>query len=81
MPTFGYSTALWDPPTWEGDQERIGDTQVIASGFLTAGTAPLIRDFAGIAGVSASTHEGAELLATNSGEFDAGFAICTKCPR
>ena len=79
MPTFGYSTALWDPPTWEGDQERIGDTQVIASGFLTAGTAPLIRDFAGIPGVSASTHEGAELLATNSGEFDAGFAICTKC--
>jgi hypothetical protein len=79
MPTFGYSTALWDPPTWEAYQERIGDTQVIASGFLTAGTAPLIRDFAGIPGVSASIHEGAELLATNSGEFDAGFVICTKC--
>jgi hypothetical protein len=52
---------------------------VIASGFLTTGTAPLIRDFTGIPGVSASTHEGAELLATNSGAFDAGFAICTKC--
>ena len=52
---------------------------MIASGFLTSGTAPLIRDFADIPGVSASTHEGAELLATNSGAFDAGFAICTKC--
>jgi DEAD/DEAH box helicase domain-containing protein len=29
--------------------------------------------------MAAAPHENAELLATNSGEFDAGFAICTKC--
>jgi DEAD/DEAH box helicase domain-containing protein len=79
IPTFGYSTAQWDPPTWEGEQERIGETQVLASGFLTAGTSPIIKDFAGIVGMSAAPHENAELLATNSGEYDAGFAICTKC--
>jgi DEAD/DEAH box helicase domain-containing protein len=79
MPTFGYSTALWDPPTWEGEQERIGITQVLASGFLTKGTGPTVSDFAGVVGLTAAPHENAELLATNSGEFDAGFAICTKC--
>jgi DEAD/DEAH box helicase domain-containing protein len=79
FPLFGYSTAVWDPPTWESEQERVGVTQVTASGFLTAPTGPAIADFARIAGLSASSYEGADLLATNSGQFEHGFAICTKC--
>jgi hypothetical protein len=68
-----------NPVKKEADQERVGVTQVLASGFLTAGTDPVIFDFAGIVGLSAAPYEGAELLATNSGELDSGFAICTKC--
>jgi hypothetical protein len=79
FPVFGYTTAVWDPPTWESEQERVGVTQVTASGFLTAPTGPVIADFAGIVGLSARSYESADLLATNSGQFEHGFAICTKC--
>ena len=29
LPAFGYSTAVWDPPTWETEQDRVGVTQVL----------------------------------------------------
>lgn len=32
---YGYSTAAWDPPTWSGNSERVGRTQIFSASFLT----------------------------------------------
>jgi hypothetical protein len=36
-------------------------------------------DFFGVSGVKASLHVGGDMLAMNSGEYEKGFAVCTKC--
>jgi hypothetical protein len=79
LPRFGYSTAIWDAPTWETDQERVGVTQVLASMLLSATPARTVEDFAGIAGLYVQLFENADLLASNAGQYDCGFALCTRC--
>jgi hypothetical protein len=79
LPRFGYSSAIWDPPTWETDQERVGVTQVLASMLLSATPARKAEDFAGIAGLGVQLFENADLLAMNAGQYECGFALCTRC--
>jgi hypothetical protein len=79
LPRFGYSSAVWDGPTWETDQERVGITQVLASMLLSATAARTAEDFAGIAGLNVQLFENADLLATNAGQYECGFALCTRC--
>jgi DEAD/DEAH box helicase domain-containing protein len=79
LPRFGYSTAIWDGPTWETDQERVGVTQVLASMLLSATPVRTAEDFAGVAGLDVQLFENADLLAMNAGEFECGFALCTRC--
>jgi DEAD/DEAH box helicase domain-containing protein len=79
LPRFGYSTAIWDKPTWETEQERIGETQVLASMMLSASSSRELGDLAGIRGVSVKLFENVDLLAINSGEHQRGFALCTRC--
>ena len=81
VPKYGYSTAAWDPPSWSGNPERVGRTQLLSTSFLT----PLkdqtrtLEDFADIRGLRGTLCDGGELLASNSGESVYGFAICVKC--
>ncbi len=81
VPKYGYSTAAWDPPTWSGNPERVGRTQIFSASFLT----PLKdqtrtrSDFADITRLRGTLCDGGELLASNSGESAYGFAICVKC--
>jgi hypothetical protein len=79
LPRFGYSTAIWDGPTWETDQERVGVTQVLASMLLSATPAHTVEDFAGIAELYVQLFENADLLAMNAGQYECGFALCTRC--
>ena len=79
LPRFGYSTAIWDAPTWETDQERVGLTQVLASMLLSATPVRTAEDFAGISWVQAQLFENADLLAMNAGQYECGFALCTRC--
>jgi hypothetical protein len=81
LPKFGYSTAAWDPPSWSGDPERVGRTQIASTSFLTPDQNRIHTDmrFGGILGLKATLCEGGELLASNSGESSLGFAVCTKC--
>jgi hypothetical protein len=79
LPRFGYSTAIWDEPTWETGQERVGVTQVLASMLLSATPVRTAEDFAGIAGVCVQLFENADLLAMNAGQYEFGFALCTRC--
>jgi DEAD/DEAH box helicase domain-containing protein len=79
LPRFGYSTAIWDGPTWETDQERVGVTQVMASVLLSATPVRKAMDFAGIEGAHAHLFENADLLAMNAGQYECGFALCTRC--
>ncbi|GFO67486.1 DEAD/DEAH box helicase [Geomonas limicola] len=80
IPRFGYSTALWDPPRWKSDPERIGATAFSTTSFAHS-TSENKSDpgFGGIPGAFAELCEGGELLAYNSGEYGHGFAICTRC--
>jgi hypothetical protein len=79
LPRFGYSTAIWDGPTWETDQERVGVTQVLASMLLAATPIRTAEAFVGIAGLHVQLFENADLLATNAGRYECGFALCTRC--
>jgi DEAD/DEAH box helicase domain-containing protein len=80
IPKYGYSTALWDPPSWLGSQERVGRTQITTTAFISADTKRQVFDnFAGISGLQTSTCEGGEVLAFNSGENQLGFAVCLRC--
>lgn len=76
---YGYSTAVWDPPKWEGNVERIGDTSLATMAFVGGKDNVSKPNFAGLVGVTATLCEGGEMLAFNRGEFDKGFAICLKC--
>ena len=81
VPKYGYSTAAWEPPSWSGNPERVGRTQILTTAFLTPSEdrTRTVEDFGGIRGLRAVLCEGGELLASNSGESNLGFAICTKC--
>ena len=79
LPRFGYSTAVWDKPTWETEQERVGETQVLASMMLSASLSRESADFAGIRGLLVKLFDNVDLLAINSGEHQHGFALCTRC--
>ncbi|MGI8989065.1 MAG: Zn-binding domain-containing protein [Bryobacteraceae bacterium] len=81
VPKYGYSTAASEPPSWSGNPERVGRTQILSTAFLTPSQdrTRTLDDFGGIRGLRAVLCEGGELLASNSGESNFGFAICTKC--
>jgi len=79
LPRFGYSTAIWEGSTWETYQERVGATQVLASMLLSAPAIRSVENFASFAGVHVQFFENADLLAMNAGEFEFGFALCTRC--
>ncbi|HEU5413374.1 MAG TPA: DEAD/DEAH box helicase [Candidatus Angelobacter sp.] len=76
---YGYSTAVWDPPQWEGNVERIGDTSLATMAFIEGRSNIRTDDFAGIRHLSAELCEGGEMLSYNNGENEKGFAICTRC--
>lgn len=82
FPKYGFSTAAWDPPKalWEGI-DLVGETQASTMTFTTGGGADTltIDPFAGVAGVRVSYREDGEILVTNAGDFDRGFAICLAC--
>jgi DEAD/DEAH box helicase domain-containing protein len=83
FPKYGFSTAAWDPPKahW-ADMDLVGETQASTMTFTTGGGEAdtlTIDPFAGIAGVRVSYREDGEILVTNAGDFDQGFAICLAC--
>jgi hypothetical protein len=80
IPRYGYSTAAWDPPTWSGNAERVGEASISTISFLSQATGTrVIQNFGGVAGLTLSLREGGELLASNGGAHDCGFAVCTRC--
>ena len=79
MPRYGYSTALSEPPEWAEDPERVGRAHVVGTSFAKRANAAESADFAEVRGLAASLWTGAELIAVNRGEYNRGFAICTKC--
>lgn len=79
IPQYGYSTARWDPPTWSGSVERVGNTILASTAFIATKAPKTIVNFGRIAGCVATLSEGGELLAFNRGEHSRGFALCTRC--
>jgi hypothetical protein len=79
IPKYGYSTALWDPPSWSGTQERVGALTLATAEFLTSEGSDNREDFAQVRGLTALFCEGSDMLASNAGEHELGFCICTKC--
>lgn len=79
IPKYGYSTALWDPPSWSGAQERVGALTLTTAEFLRSDGGEVHENFAEVVGLTALFYEGSNMLASNSGEAEFGFCICTKC--
>ncbi len=80
LPRYGFTTAAWDPPQWEGRAERTGTTTLATMAFVMGGTERRRLDgFGGIAGLVAQSCDGGEMLAINRGDADLGFAVCTRC--
>ncbi len=81
VPRFGYLCATWDPPSWSGDPERIGTTEVVSTiDFLNHNALQVLNKFGGLSRLTATFCEGGRLFAANAGGLaKLGFAICTNC--
>ncbi len=79
FPRHGYRTALWDPPSYIIDPEVVGTVTTASQGFANSIPDLEAADFGDIVGLVASYKESGELFASNGGERESGFAICTQC--
>ena len=80
VPRFGYSCAAWDPPSWSGDPERIGMTELVSTvDFVNRSGLQQFEAFGGHARLKATFCEGGTLFGANPGPQNLGFAICTSC--
>ena len=80
VPRFGYSCAAWDPPSWSGDPERIGTTELVSTvDFVNRSGLQLFEPFGGHPRLKATFCEGGTLFGANPGPHNFGFAICTNC--
>jgi DEAD/DEAH box helicase domain-containing protein len=80
VPRFGYACAAWDPPSWSGDPERIGNTELVSTvDFVNRSGLQVFESFGGYEGLKATFCEGGTLFGANSGPAGLGFAICTNC--
>jgi DEAD/DEAH box helicase domain-containing protein len=80
VPRFGYSCAAWDPPSWSGDPERIGNMELVSTvDFVNRPGLELFESFGGHERLKGTFCEGGTLFAANPGLGGFGFAICTNC--
>lgn len=80
VPRFGYSCAAWDPPSWSGDPERIGKTELVATvDFVNRKGLEVHENFGDFERLKGTFCEGGTLFGTNQGARGYGFAICTSC--
>ncbi len=75
----GFSTAASEPPQYGGSRNRVGDVLSICRPPEDPDQTTRFEAFFGVSGVRARLHVGGELLALNSGDYEQGFAVCTKC--
>jgi DEAD/DEAH box helicase domain-containing protein len=75
----GFTSAASEQPTYGGSPARVGKVLSICRPPEAAEMTTTFEGFFGITGVRAQLHVGGELLAMNSGEYEQGFAVCTKC--
>ena len=75
---YGFSTAAWDPPAWQGKAERVGTVSIGTTAFVTRAN-ETIAAFGGVSMIRAYLCEDGEVLVDNSGERGHGFSICTQC--
>ena len=63
VPRFGYLCAAWDPPSWSGDPERIGTTEVVSTvDFVNRSGLQNFANFGGCSSLTASFCEGGTLF-------------------
>jgi hypothetical protein len=68
VPRFGYLCAAWDPPSWSGDPERIGTTEVISTvDFVNRSGLQNFANFGGYSTLTATFCEGGTLFGANAG--------------
>jgi ATP-dependent helicase YprA (DUF1998 family) len=84
FPRNGFTTAAWDPPKYGSESEMIGQITCQTLAFREQGIEQKndykrISDFADIPHLNAEWRQVAEILVTNPGNDNKGFAICTKC--
>lgn len=80
VPRFGYSCAAWDPPSWSGDPERIGNMEIVSTvDFVNRPGLEVYESFGGHERLRGTFCEGGTLFAANPGSRGRGFAICTNC--
>jgi ATP-dependent helicase YprA (DUF1998 family)/tetratricopeptide (TPR) repeat protein len=79
-PKHGFTTAAWEPPRRGTDVERVGETKQATIAFHTDLARAIKREnYCDIPRFSLSYLSDGEILVYNTGEYAAGFAICTKC--
>ncbi len=81
FPKFGFTTAMWDPPSRIGsDLERVGYQRTQGLKFSKdEQKITKIENYAEIKGLIALYQSDGEVLATNKGDDGQGFMICLKC--
>ena len=75
----GFATSATEEPSFNGSPHRIRPTIEVYLQPTNADDLTKIASFGGKPSLSAQLHIGGELLAMNSGEYELGFSVCTKC--
>ncbi|MDB6146539.1 MAG: box helicase [Spartobacteria bacterium] len=82
MPRHGFTTAVWDPPTFGTEVEKVGtvERQTISFAGRYAQEATLVvPDLGGVQYLTAQYRESGEIFVYNQGENGCGFALCLRC--
>jgi DEAD/DEAH box helicase domain-containing protein len=79
LPRHGFTSAAWDPPTRGVDAERVGTTARLSLAFTDATKTERIDAFGDVSGLTAQLRVDAEIMVTNAGASDEGFALCLRC--
>ncbi len=76
----GFASAASDAPAFNGNPESVGNVKTIhLRPKDTDNELNYISNFGNIPQLKACLEVGGELLAMNSGAYEQGFAVCTKC--
>lgn len=79
FPRYGYTTAEWDPPSFQKDIDTVGQVAQVSSTFAGGEDDPVPAEVAQIPQLFFRYQSAGEIVAYNGGENNTGFAICLRC--
>ena len=79
FPRYGYTTAEWDPPSFQKDLDMVGQVAQVSTTFAGGEDDPVPAEVSEVPQLFFRYQSAGEIVAYNGGEHNNGFAICLNC--